>query len=48
MIGWVSLSVDEDGELTNEETGYVAECFIFLFWILWVGDPVTEDDYFDV
>lgn len=47
MFGWYFFPVDEDGKLSEEGgTGLYARCFVFFFWILWVSDPIPEEDIF--
>lgn len=36
-IGFVTMPIDKDGNPADRYTGWKASCFVFLFWVVYVG-----------
>lgn len=42
-IGWVTTPIDQDGIPADHYTGWKASCFVFLFWVVYVGEVKRDD-----
>lgn len=38
FLGWQTIPVDRDGMPCQRYTGWEASCFVFFFWIIYVGE----------
>lgn len=41
-IGFVTCPIDNDGNPCEYYTGWKASCFVFLFWVVFVGKVVPD------